>query len=115
MSPIELVIRIPFNGDTALGPDKVDLLEAIVATGSISAAAKSMHMSYKRAWDLVNMMNSSFNQPLVITATGGKHGGGAEVSDFGLNIIQIYRQMEQQALAAINATSSTLISELKQE
>jgi molybdate transport system regulatory protein len=115
MSPIELNIRIPFNGDTALGPGKVDLLEAIVATGSISAAAKSMHMSYKRAWDLVNMMNNSFNHPLVITATGGKHGGGAEVSDFGLSVIQIYRQMEQQALVAIDTTSSTLMSELKQE
>jgi len=115
MSAIKLNIRIPFNGDTALGPGKVDLLEAIVTTGSISAAAKSMHMSYKRAWDLVNMMNISFKQPLVITATGGKHGGGAQVSDFGLNVIQIYRQMERHALEAINTTSIKLMSELKQE
>lgn len=115
MSSVKLTIRLPFNGDTALGPGKVDLLEAIDQTGSISAAAKSMHMSYKRAWDLVNVMNTSFKQPLVTTATGGKHGGGAQVSDFGCEVIRTYRTMEQQALTAIEATVTQLTRELNQE
>ena len=112
MSQAQIKIRIPFANDVALGPGKADLLEAIKSTGSISAAAKSMHMSYKRAWDLVNTMNNSFKMPLVVTTTGGKHGGGAEVSELGLKVLSLYRCMEEQALRAIQTQAIELIKEL---
>ncbi len=112
MNPIKVKIRIPFGDDIALGPGKVDLLEAIASTGSISAAAKSMKMSYKRAWDLVNTMNLSFKQPLVMTTTGGKQGGGASITDFGLAIIKTYREMERQANDSILDISKQITNQL---
>ena len=77
MSSIKTAIRLMHQHHIAMGPGKADLLEAIMQHGSISAAAKSMAMSYKRAWDLVTVMNTSFVAPLVTTAVGGSHGGGA--------------------------------------
>lgn len=112
MNPIKIKISIPFDKSTALGPGKADLLEAIISTGSISAAAKSMKMSYKRAWDLVNAMNHSFKQPLVMTTTGGKQGGGASVTDFGVSILKLYRQMERQANASVCEISKQITNQL---
>ena len=80
-----------------MGPGKADLLEAIDRAGSISGAARDMGMSYKRAWDLVETMNRCFRQPLVATATGGSHGGGAHVTDFGHDVLRRYRDMECKA------------------
>jgi molybdate transport system regulatory protein len=113
MTKPQLKIRIPYADDIALGPGKVDLLEAIQDKGSISGAAKSMSMSYKRAWDLINTMNTSFKQPLVITTTGGKHGGGAQVSELGIGVISQYRSMERTAQQAIEQEATQLISLLK--
>jgi len=112
MNPISVKISIPLNKGTALGPGKVALLEAIDLTGSISAAAKSMKMSYKRAWDLVNTMNQSFKHPLVMTITGGKQGGGASVTDFGLSILKTYREMERQANQSIIQLSKQITEQL---
>lgn len=80
-----------------MGPGKADLLEAIARAGSISGAARDMGMSYKRAWDLVETMNRCFKQQLVSTATGGSHGGGAHVTDFGHDVLRRYREMECKA------------------
>lgn len=80
-----------------MGPGKADLLEAIDRVGSISAAAREMGMSYKRAWDLVDTMNRCFRHPLVSTATGGSHGGGAHVTEFGHDVLRRYRAMECKA------------------
>jgi molybdate transport system regulatory protein len=113
MSNVKLSIRFPHHDQVALGPGKVELLEKINETGSISAAAKAMHMSYKRAWDLVNTMNSSFKQPVVSTSTGGKQGGGTEVSEFGLKLIATYRHMEANALSRIQADADAIMSQLK--
>lgn len=93
--------RILFGAATALGPGKIDLLEAISETGSISAAAKRMGMSYRRAWNLVDVLNKSFRRPLVITASGGKGGGGAEVTETCREILVRYREIEQKALASV--------------
>ena len=84
-----------------MGPGKASLLEAINLKGSISAAAVSLDMSYKRAWDLVNVMNHSFNSPLVSTLVGGIKGGGAQVTDFGLQVLTQYRAAELKANAVI--------------
>lgn len=98
-------------GDTiALGPGKVKLLELIQEHHSISAAARAMAMSYRRAWLLVDTMNSCFQQPLVLTATGGNHGGGASLSETGLNVLAIYKEYEQAVLERpeLNALSALL-------
>ena len=108
--PVALKIRISHGKNTAMGPGKADLLQAIIDTGSISSAAKSMHMSYKRAWQLVDAMNSCFQVPLVETAMGGVHGGGAKVTEFGVEMLATYRALiaktesaASDELAKINA------------
>jgi molybdate transport system regulatory protein len=93
MSTYKLKIRIDVGKTTAMGPGKAELLELIRETGSISAAAKRMRMSYRRAWELVGVMNGCFDEPLVTTSAGGSHGGGAEVTEFGLSILHTYHQL----------------------
>lgn len=94
-------LRILFGEAIALGPGKAELLEHIAETGSISAAAKRMGMSYRRAWLLVDTMNQCFRAPLVETATGGKGGGGARITGTGHEVLSRYRQMERIAAAAV--------------
>lgn len=94
-------VRILLGSVIAMGPGKADLLEAIEAKGSISAAARHMGMSYRRAWLLVDTMNQSFRKPLVETAAGGKGGGGAQVTEFGRDMLARYRAMETKAGMAI--------------
>jgi molybdate transport system regulatory protein len=84
-----------------MGPGKARLIALIDSTGSISAAARKMGMSYRRAWQLVEAINASFNRPVVVTAVGGKRGGGAAVTAFGREIVASYRRMEEKASAAI--------------
>jgi len=107
-------IRIMFRKAIAMGPGKADLLQAIGETGSISAAARRMKMSYRRAWLLVDTMNQCFNSPVVETLTGGKAGGGAAVTDFGREVLQRYREMEAKATASVSKelqNFSTLLTE----
>ena len=86
-----------------MGPGKARLITLIADTGSISAAAREMGMSYRRAWQLVEALNKSFNEPVVLTATGGKRGGGAVVTPFGKRMVEAYHGMEARASAAIAA------------
>ena len=76
-------IWIEKNGETYLGVGRMVLLQRIKEFGSISQAAKSMAMSYKHAWDLVDSMNRQALEPLVATSKGGKGGGGAFLTDAG--------------------------------
>ena len=108
MSSIHIKIQIINNNQIAIGPGKASLLEAIKLKGSISAAAASMGMSYKRAWDLVNVMNNSFNSPLVSTLVGGNKGGGAQVTDFGSQVLTQYRAVELKANAGIKGEMALL-------
>jgi molybdate transport system regulatory protein len=101
-------IRIKAGKDIALGPGKVDLLEAIETTGSISAAARELGLSYRRAWDLVDTMNHCFKHPLVARVKGGKGGGGAQLTDEGRDILKLYRTMETKALKAIGPEWKTV-------
>ncbi|HEY7655281.1 MAG TPA: LysR family transcriptional regulator [Burkholderiales bacterium] len=96
-----LTLRILAEKQPAMGPGKSRLIKAIDATGSISAAARSMGMSYRRAWQLVEALNHSFNEPVVMTATGGRRGGGASVTRFGRALVRRYAAMEDKASAAI--------------
>ena len=95
-----LTLRIDFDEGRALGPGKVRLLELIDTQGSISAAGRQMGMSYRRAWMLVDSLNRSFREPLVISRTGGAHGGGAALTPAGLAVVHHYRAVEEAAHAA---------------
>jgi molybdate transport system regulatory protein len=94
-------LRISFKKSIAMGPGKADLLDAIGENGSISGAARALGMSYRRAWLLVETMNECFKSPLVATATGGEHGGGAVVTELGHEVVRRYRAMEKKAAASV--------------
>lgn len=94
-------LRILLGKAIAIGPGKAELLHLIEETGSISAAAREMGMSYRRAWTLVETMNGAFREPLVEAATGGRGGGGAQVTDFGREALKRYRAMEEKALNSV--------------
>ena len=82
------------NGQFFLGKGRVELLKAIANCGSISAAAKSMKMSYKKAWAAVNDMNALSDEPLVIRITGGAGGGGTSITQVGKEAIELYENFE---------------------
>ena len=94
-------LRILLGEAIALGPGKAALLATIAQTGSISAAARSMGMSYRRAWNLVDEMNRAFRAPLVASEAGGRRGGGAVVTDIGNDVLIRYRRMEEMAKRAL--------------
>ena len=96
-----LLLRILSAKYPAMGPGKARLVGIIAESGSISAAARKMGMSYRRAWQLVEALNKSFDEPVVLTAVGGKRGGGAVVTDFGKRLVAHYHGMEAKASAAI--------------
>lgn len=93
---LKVQARLMLDEEIAFGPGKADLLDAIQATGSISAAGKKLAMSYRRAWLLVDSMNRCFQQPLVETATGGSHGGGTRLTDAGIEILKRYRKLQHE-------------------
>ena len=102
-------------GDSiALGPGKIDLLEAIGRMGSISQAAREIKLSYRRAWDMVDTMNHCFKEPLVTSTTGGKGGGGAQLTPLGNKMILLFRSMESTAEKSTQADWKTIKQYLKQ-
>ena len=96
-------LRILLGKSIAIGPGKAELLRLIEETGSISAAAREMGMSYRRAWTLVETMNGAFREPLVEAATGGRGDGGARVTYFGREALAKYQAMEEKALGSVTA------------
>ena len=100
MSPTKqpaLRFRLLLDADHAIGPGKTDLLEAIAKTGSISAAARAMGMSYKRGWQLVDELNHCFAEPVVAANKGGSRGGGAQLTPTGARVLEAYRTIERKA------------------
>ena len=97
---VRFSFRLDFTPGGRLGPGKVQLLEAIGETGSISAAGRSMKMSYRRAWLLVDDLNRIFRAPLVEAQPGGAKGGGAHLTPLGREIVASYRAIEAKALEA---------------
>jgi molybdate transport system regulatory protein len=111
MAQLKLKAQLLKGETIAFGPGKADLLEAIEKTGSITAAARAMGMSYKRAWDLVDTMNRSFRAPLVETGRGGPARGGAQVTALGRKVVARYRALER-ALDTAAATHSAKLKAL---
>jgi len=95
-----LHLRVVLGGAVAIGPGKAELLAGIAETGSIAAAGRRMGMSYKRAWLLVEDMNTMFCQPLVDAAKGGAGGGGAALTPLGRRMLAAYRDLEVAAAKA---------------
>jgi molybdate transport system regulatory protein len=91
-----------------LGKGRVQLLDKIIEHGSISKAAKEMGMTYKKAWDLINSMNSQSAKPLVLTQTGGGGGGGAVVTEEGRLAISLYKGMKQRLEAFLQEENERL-------
>jgi molybdate transport system regulatory protein len=95
------VLRISFPQKDRLGRGKMELLEHIRETGSISAAGRAMDMSYRRAWLLVSDMNRMFKETVVESQRGGQKGGGAALTPFGEALLARFRQMEQTLRSAL--------------
>lgn len=91
---LHIRIRLYCGDEIAMGPGKADLLDAIAAHGSISAAGRALDMSYRRAWLLVDTMNRCWNEPLVATSPGSAHGGGARVTPLGEQVLADYRTLQ---------------------
>ncbi len=108
-----LTLRLLAKDHPAMGPGKAQLIALIDATGSISAAAREIGMSYRRAWQLVDALNASFREPVVVTAIGGKRGGGAVVTAFGRRLAADFREMENKASAAIAADVAQFSAHLR--
>ena len=109
-----LTLRVLGGATPAMGPGKAELITRIGQTGSISAAARAMGMSYRRAWQLVEALNKTYNQPVVTTAIGGTRGGGARVTLFGKHLVALFRAMEDKASAAIAADLRRFNGHLRQ-
>jgi molybdate transport system regulatory protein len=114
MDDIRLTVRVDFGSERALGPGKIRLLEAVGRTGSISQAGRSLDMSYRRAWLLIDDLNQCFREPVVTTQSGGAQGGGAALTPFGQELIETYRAIEARAVAAVRPQLRELEDALRQ-
>ena len=111
---LKIKIQIYCGDDIAMGPGKADLLDAIIAHGSISAAGRALGMSYRRCWMLVEVMNRCWRAPLVETGAGGAKGGGASVSAMGREVLTHYRALQAQAEQADQSPDWQMLSGLLQ-
>jgi len=106
-------MRVLCGANVALGPGKADLLAWIGKTSSIREAAKGMGMSYMRAWTLIKTMNACFREPVVIACRGGRHHGGAVLTETGRMALELYRTLEAQSKKACAKTWRKLHKMLK--
>ena len=90
------------------GPGRVELLQRIEETGSIAKAAKAMDMSYKKAWAMVDAMNTHGQHPYVVTHKGGQQGDGAELTETARNVIEAYKKLSDKLLAVVEAEQELL-------
>jgi molybdate transport system regulatory protein len=100
VGPLKIKIQLFTGEERALGPGRADVLAAIEREGSISAAGRSLGMSYRFTWNLVESMNNCFVEKLVEAAPGGKHGGGAALTDAGRRVLAAYRALEEAVMAS---------------
>jgi molybdate transport system regulatory protein len=101
-------LRVVCGKDIALGPGKAELLELLLQTGSLTKAARSLEMSYMRAWTLVKTMNKCFCQPVAVAERGGKNGGGMTVTATGRRVLALYQEMESKTLSSTEAQWKSL-------
>jgi molybdate transport system regulatory protein len=95
-----LSLRIDLDAQGRIGPGKIQLLENIRSCGSISAAGRAMNISYRRAWTLVDEINRTCGRAAVEPREGGKDGGGATLTQFGLTLVARSRMIERSVESA---------------
>jgi molybdate transport system regulatory protein len=105
--------RVEFGRDEAIGPGKIALLEQIGRGGSLSQAARSLNMSYRRAWQLLDSLNGCFVERVALTAKGGRGGGGATLTPFGRQLIRVYRDFDAELQARAARRFRTIASEAR--
>jgi len=105
--------RVYLSDSINIGPGKIDLLLKIDETRSISAAARGLGMTYKRAWLLVDSLNQGLHQPVVETATGGKGGGGTALTPLGRRIVERYVALEARLNSAATDELNALLRLIK--
>jgi molybdate transport system regulatory protein len=110
--PTRITLRLDFDAGRRLGPGKIALLEAIRDTGSISAAGRAHEMSYRRAWLLVEELNTMFAEPLVTARPGGAKGGGAALTAAGERLVALYREAERKTRASASSEIAKIEKEL---
>ena len=109
---ISFRLRVRQSDRIAVGPGKIALLEAIEATGSLSAAARTLDMSYRRAWLLLDELNACLRSPAIISVQGGAAGGGSRLTDAGRRLVATYRRIERTAEAACSDDLQDLVAML---
>lgn len=87
--------RVRLGDGALIGPGKIELLRAVAEQGSISGAARSLGMGYKRAWSLLDELQRSIPTPIIETAAGGRKGGGATVTQEGRALMAHYDELER--------------------
>ncbi len=113
MSTTRLTLRVDFGSRQSIGPGKIRLLEEIGRGGSISQAGRSLGMSYRRAWLLIDDMNRSFRQAVVRAKSGGSQGGGTALTEFGAGLVRDYRAIESAAAGAAKPRLRSLEAALR--
>lgn len=101
----EILLTLSLNQQLFTDPRRIALLKAIDQTGSLSQAAKKINISYKTAWDAISEINKLSPKPFLITATGGKNGGGTKLSAYAIRFIQLYdllTVLQQNAFKILN-------------
>jgi molybdate transport system regulatory protein len=109
---IKIKLQLYCGDAIAMGPGKADLLDAIAREGSISAAGRAMGMSYRRAWQLVDVMNRCWHGPLVETFPGSAHGGGAKISALGQTVLAHYRALQARLAGDATCTDAQALAGL---
>lgn len=107
---LKVKIQLYCGDEIAMGPGKADLLDAIRTQGSISAAGRTLGMSYRRAWLLVDTMNRCWQEPIIETTPGSSHGGGARVTAFGETILRHYRSLQDGLVGASSCPDSNALA-----
>lgn len=112
---VQMSIRIDLGPGLRVGPGKIELLEHIAAHGSIAAGGRTMKMSYRRAWELIEELNQVFGRPVVEPKSGGRKGGGAVLTPLGLSLVTRYRAIERAAAVAAESHLTALQAEAEAE
>lgn len=109
---VKVAARVMLGRAIAMGPGKADLLAAVARTGSIAAAGRDLGLSYRRTRDMVDTLNACWKVPLIDTARGGSHGGGASLTDAGRTILDRYRALDRDVQRAAEAHAAGLLEML---
>ena len=102
-------LRIDLGPDCAIGPGKIALLEEVERSGSLSKAARTLKMSYRRAWLLLEDLNRTLGQPVTTASVGGAGGGGARITPFGQHLVAAFREIERASLAVATSKLDWLL------